>query len=105
MIDDDQFPGRQGRLLFAYLVAEEGRPVPRDELADALWGETPGDMGQGALPAPRFRARARRRSGGGVLSVNASRDFFSARIGCQLYQPLLGLDLAALCVRHASSAR
>jgi len=41
VIDDDQFPGRQGRLLFAYLVAEEGRPVPRDELADALWGETP----------------------------------------------------------------
>jgi YVTN family beta-propeller protein len=27
--------------LFAYLVAEQGRPVPRDELADALWGEDP----------------------------------------------------------------
>ena len=41
VIDDGRFPGRQGRLLFAYLVAEQGRPVPRDELADALWGETP----------------------------------------------------------------
>lgn len=41
VIDDDRFPGRQGRLLFAYLVAEEGRPVPRDELAEALWGEAP----------------------------------------------------------------
>jgi ABC-type transport system substrate-binding protein/DNA-binding SARP family transcriptional activator len=41
VIDEDRFPGRQGRLLFAYLVAEEGRPVPRDELAEALWGETP----------------------------------------------------------------
>jgi YVTN family beta-propeller protein len=38
-IDEAQFPGRQGRLLFAYLVAEQGRPVPRDELAEALWGE------------------------------------------------------------------
>src|SRR5262249_34476215 len=38
-IDDGRFPGRQGRLLFAYLVAEQGRPVPRDELAEALWGE------------------------------------------------------------------
>jgi hypothetical protein len=29
-----------------------------------------------------------------------SYDFFSARIGCQLYQPVYGIDLAALCVRH-----
>jgi YVTN family beta-propeller protein len=40
VIDERRFPGRQGRLLFAYLVAEQGRPVPRDELAEALW-ETP----------------------------------------------------------------
>src|SRR5262245_45427404 len=41
VVDEGRFPGRQGRLLFAYLVAERGRPVPRDELAEALWGETP----------------------------------------------------------------
>jgi YVTN family beta-propeller protein len=41
VIDESHFPGRQGRLLFAYLVAEQGRPVPRDELAQALWGEAP----------------------------------------------------------------
>jgi YVTN family beta-propeller protein len=41
VIEEERFPGRQGRLLFAYLVSEQGRPVPRDELADALWGETP----------------------------------------------------------------
>jgi YVTN family beta-propeller protein len=40
-VDEARFPGRQGRLVFAYLVAEHGRPVARDELADALWGDAP----------------------------------------------------------------
>ena len=42
-LDEQRFPGRQGRILFAYLAAQEGRPVPRDELAELLWGD--------ALPA------------------------------------------------------
>jgi SARP family transcriptional regulator, regulator of embCAB operon len=41
VLDETQLLGRQGRLFFAYLVAEHARPVPRDELAEALWGETP----------------------------------------------------------------
>ena len=49
MIDETLFPGRQGRLLFAYLVAEPGSAVPRHELAEALWAEsTTCDLGQGA---------------------------------------------------------
>lgn len=41
VVDEAQLVGRQGRLLFAYLVAEHARPVPRDGLAEALWGDTP----------------------------------------------------------------
>jgi YVTN family beta-propeller protein len=41
VIDEAHLGGRQGRLLLAYLVVERGRPVPRDELAEALWGESP----------------------------------------------------------------
>jgi DNA-binding SARP family transcriptional activator len=36
---DDLLPGRQGRLLFAYLAASGGRAVPREQLIDALWPE------------------------------------------------------------------
>ena len=34
-----------------------------------------------------------------AVAADASRDFFSARMGCQLYQPVYGMDLAALCLR------
>jgi SARP family transcriptional regulator, regulator of embCAB operon len=36
---ETRLPGRQGRLLFTYLVVNRHRPVARDELAEALWRE------------------------------------------------------------------
>ena len=36
---EDELPGRQGRLLFAYLAVNRLRPAPRAELVDALWGD------------------------------------------------------------------
>lgn len=41
MLDERHFPGRQGRLLFACLVTEHGRPLPHDKLAEVLWEEAP----------------------------------------------------------------
>jgi len=32
-------PGRQGRLILIYLALHHDRPVSRDELADAIWGD------------------------------------------------------------------
>ena len=37
VIREAEFPGRQGRLLFAYLACRRHRPVSRDEIAAALW--------------------------------------------------------------------
>src|ERR1700748_156010 len=36
---EDTLPGRIGRVMFAYLVLNRGRPVPRDMLLMAGWGE------------------------------------------------------------------
>jgi SARP family transcriptional regulator, regulator of embCAB operon len=38
LVEQTALPGRQGRLALVYLVLERHRPVPYDELADALWG-------------------------------------------------------------------
>jgi DNA-binding SARP family transcriptional activator len=45
------FPGRQGRVAFAYLVTERGRPIPRDTLADVLWPGARASAWESALHA------------------------------------------------------
>ena len=50
-------PGRKGRLLFAYLVLNRGRALPRGELLMAGWGQdASGEAGK------RLRLRLRRRA-------------------------------------------
>lgn len=48
---EDDLPGRQGRLLFAYLVLERRRPAPRDELVAAVWPDGPPAAPDAALSA------------------------------------------------------
>lgn len=38
---EDELPGRQGRLLLVYLLANRLRPAAREELVDAVWPEDP----------------------------------------------------------------
>lgn len=57
-LDETAFPGRQGRLVFAYLLAAEGRPVPRDDLAEVLWGDTPPARWEKALSVLVSKLRA-----------------------------------------------
>ncbi len=55
---EDALPGRQGRLLFAYLVLHRERPVRRDELLEALWSENAAPPTADALlSAPLSRLR------------------------------------------------
>jgi DNA-binding SARP family transcriptional activator len=51
-------PGRQGRLLLAYLILHRDRPVRRDELVEALWdGEVQPGAGDALLRPPLSRLR------------------------------------------------
>src|SRR3954465_6135350 len=59
-------PGRQGRLLFAYLVMPRSRPVRRDELIDALWAEDGQPASGDALLRPPL-SRLRKALGPGRL--------------------------------------
>gem|GEM_PF-258574 len=57
-LDEQRFPGRQGRIVFAYLVVQKGRAVPRDELADVLWSEKPPATWEKALRVLMTKLRA-----------------------------------------------
>src|SRR3954453_3559096 len=63
---DAGLPGRQGRLLFAYLVLNRSRGCPRDELIAVLWAEGPPAAADSALSA--LLSKLRRALGDGVLT-------------------------------------
>src|SRR5690606_2443544 len=50
LTDQSALPGRQGRLLLAYLTLRRV-PVPREELADVLWPDAPPPSWETALSA------------------------------------------------------
>jgi len=58
-VDERRLPGRQGRRALAYLALERSRPVPIDEVADAVWGtSTPSGSWETALSAIVSKLRA-----------------------------------------------
>lgn len=57
LLDEEELPARQGRLAFAYLVLMRRRPIPRQELGAALWGDDPPDAWEATLSALLSRLR------------------------------------------------
>jgi SARP family transcriptional regulator, regulator of embCAB operon len=55
---DQALPGRQGRLLFAYLVLSRLERVSRETLIDALWGDSPPAAAAAALNVVISKVRA-----------------------------------------------
>jgi DNA-binding SARP family transcriptional activator len=61
----ERLPGRQGRLIMAYLASGRGRPVTRDELIDLLWPSDPPARPDDVLGA--LLSKVRRAVGDGVI--------------------------------------
>ncbi len=75
---EDALPGRLGRRLWAYLAVNRNRPVARDEVATALWGDEIPDAWDASLNATASRVRSALRpilavAGGLVLRGEAGR--------------------------------
>ena len=68
VVGEKRLPGRQGPLALVFLALERGRPVPIDELADAVWGEKLPRAWETALSALVSKLR----SSLGVLGVGVT---------------------------------
>jgi DNA-binding SARP family transcriptional activator len=102
-ISEPEFPGRQGRLLFAYLVCADGRPVPRDTIAELLWpGAPPAAPAAGiAAIVSKLRnvlVRARVTSS---ASIESGLGFYQLRLSAGAW---VDLFYAAQLVEQAESA-
>ena len=85
LLDERRLLGRQGRLVFAYLVGEHLRAVSRDELAEELWlGSLPPSW-EKSLRAVISKLRAQ------LTSPGISDIALSGSFGC--YQLLLPADV------------
>jgi DNA-binding SARP family transcriptional activator len=87
-------PGRQGQLLFAYLVCNRDRPVRRSELVDAIWREPPGgaDTALNALVS-----KVRRVLGADTLEGRST-------LQMRLSDAWIDIEAAAEAVHRAESA-
>ncbi len=92
---DARLPGRQGRLLFAYLGVNNHRLVPRAELAGAVWEDRPPAAVDTALNALVSKMR-------NALGADAVEGRSSLRL--QLGAPWIDVEAAAEAIHRAESS-
>ena len=101
--DQSAFPGQQGRIAFALLVAERSRPIGRAELVDALWpGGTPPscDAALNALMS-KLRALMTRAGLDGASTLAASPGCYELRLPPDSW---VDLEAAADAIHEAETA-
>jgi DNA-binding SARP family transcriptional activator/ABC-type branched-subunit amino acid transport system substrate-binding protein len=106
VVDEQRFPGRQGRLVFAYLLAAHGRPVPRDELAEALWGDEPPATWEKALSVLVSKLRALLTECGldGARSLTSAFGCYQLTLPAGTWIDVVAADEAATAAEHSFAA-
>jgi ABC-type oligopeptide transport system substrate-binding subunit len=97
---------------FDFLGQLDGRTIRAEDNANYAYFDDPGYNRRldaaSSLPSPARELAlgrldvevARTSAPWAALANNRTHDFFSARIGCQQYNAILGLDLGSLCIRR-----
>lgn len=101
LVDQSDLSGRQGRLALVRLVLDRHRPVPVDELADAIWGSDPPSSVDTSLRVLLSRLRSSLQRAAGDDAV------IEAQAGCyQLRAPGAWVDVeeAANAIDRAEGA-
>ena len=100
-VDEPLLPGRQGRVLFAYLALHLHDPVPRSELVELLWGDDQPEEAQAALSVllSRLRSVLRKALPGADIGVEPG------SLGLRIPPPLrVDLEAAANAIDEAEGA-
>lgn len=81
-LEQADLPGRQGRLALAYLALSRTRPVPRDELVDALWPDAAPPSADSALSAviSKLRSGLTRVGLDGATTLESSAGCYALRL-------------------------
>jgi DNA-binding SARP family transcriptional activator len=93
---EDVLPGRQGRLLFVYLVLNRTRAVRRDELIEAVWPAGPPAAPEAALRALLSKLR-------GALGAGSLEGRDAVRI-CLPSEAFVDIEAASAALHRAQSA-
>jgi DNA-binding SARP family transcriptional activator len=103
LVDQQAFPGQQGRVAFAYLVVERSRPVARTELADLLWPSGPAAAWETALSAivSKLRSLLTRAGLDASRTLTAGAGCYELRLPGQVW---LDLEVAADSIHEAEVA-
>jgi DNA-binding SARP family transcriptional activator len=103
LIGPDRFPGQQGRVAFAYLVIERGRPVTLEELAETLWPGSLPPAWESALRAivSKLRSVIANPEGRGGSTLTSARGSYELRLPAHTW---VDVEAAAEAIHDAEAA-